>query len=124
LQQLLEGAAASGRVRTPWPLLLFGPGRERAAPLLIAFLAQKQMAAVGANLSRAGAAAEADRPILDRDRGTLTPAAAGQVPLALVGGQAMAMGIANVIEDHRLQLPWCGTQHPGSALCGIDPAGK
>jgi len=78
LQQLLEGAAASARVRAPRALLLFGPGRERAAPLLIAFLAQEQMAAVGATLSRSGAAAEADRAILDRDRDTLTPAAAGQ----------------------------------------------
>jgi hypothetical protein len=37
------------------------------AALLIALVGQKQMAAVGANLSRAGAAAEADRAILDRD---------------------------------------------------------
>jgi hypothetical protein len=91
--------------------------------LLIAFLAQEQMAAVGANLSRAGAAAEADRAVLDRDRDTLTPAA-GQVPLALIGGQAMAMGIADVIEDHRLQLPWCGMQRPGSAFGGSHPAGE
>ena len=125
LQQLLEGAAACGRVRTPRPLLLPGLGPVAGCPrdfhqftlnllepaaLLIAFLGQKQMAAVGAHLRCAGAAAEADRTVLDRDRDTLAAAAAGQVPLTLLGGQAMAMGIADVIEDHRLALPRCGTQ--------------
>jgi hypothetical protein len=76
LQQRLEGAAACGRVRAPRPLLLFGPGRERAAPLLIAFLAQEQMAADGPDMSCGGAAAEADRVILDRDRVTFMAAAA------------------------------------------------
>jgi hypothetical protein len=72
LQQLFEGAAASGWVRAPGPLLLLlglgpvaGCARDfhqfalnllETAPLLIAFLAQEQMAAVGADLSRAGAA--------------------------------------------------------------------
>jgi hypothetical protein len=86
------------------------------AALLIAFLAQEQMAAVGADLCRAGAAAEADRAVLDRNRNALTPAAAGQVPLALIGGQAMAVGIADVIEDHRLGLPRCGTHGPADHL--------
>lgn len=130
LQQLLKGAAAIGWVRAPGPLLLLpglgpvaGCARDlhqfalnllEPAPLLIAFLAEEQMAAVGADLSRAGAAAEADRAILDRNRDALTPAAPGQVPLALIGGQAMAMGIADVIEDHRLQLPRCGTLGPAA----------
>ena len=115
LQQLLEGAAACGRVRSPPPLLLLGPGpvasctRDfhqlafkllQSTALLITFLTQEQMAAVGANLSRAGAAAEADRAVLDRDRDTLPPAAAGQVPLALIGGQAMPMGMADVFRDN------------------------
>ena len=86
------------------------------AALLIAFLDQKQMAAVGAHLRRAGAAAEADRTVLDRDRDTLAAAAAGQVPLALLGGQAVAMGVADVIEDHRLALPRCGTQRTADHL--------
>ena len=83
LQQFLVGAAAGGRVRTPGPLLLLlglgpVPGCPRdlhqfaldvleSAPLLIAFLGQEQMTAVGANLSLAGAAAEAHRAVLDRD---------------------------------------------------------
>ena len=95
LQQLLEGAAARGRVRTPRPLLLLPglgpvPGSARdfhqfaldvlePAPLLIAFLAQEQMAAVRAELGCTGAAAEADRAVLDRDRDTLAAAAAGGV---------------------------------------------
>ena len=94
LQQFLVGAAARGRVRTPRPLLLVVlgpvPGCPRdfhqftlnllePAPLLIAFLGQEQMTAVGAHLRRAGAAAEADRTVLDRDRDTLAAVAAGQV---------------------------------------------
>ena len=74
------------------------------------------MAAVRADLYRAGAAAEAVRAVLDRNRDTLTPAAAGQVPLALIGGQAVAMGIADVIKDHGLLLPSCGPQGPADHL--------
>ena len=131
LQQLLEGAAASCRVPAPGPLLLvgFGPVTGCArdfhqftlnllepAPLLIAFVSQEQMAAVRADLHSTGAAAEAVRAVLDRNRDTLTPAAAGQVPLALIGGQAVAMGIADVIEDHGLLLPRCGPQGPADHL--------
>ena len=82
LQQLLEGPAASCRVRAPGPLLLvgFGPVAGCArdfnqfalqlldpAPLLIAFLAQEEMAAVRAHLRSTGAAAEADRAVFDRN---------------------------------------------------------
>ena len=91
LQQLLKGPAAGCWVRAPGPLLLvgFGPvagcGRDfnqlalqllDPAPLLIAFLGQEQVAAVGADLRCTGAAAEADRAVLDRDRDALPPAAA------------------------------------------------
>ena len=86
------------------------------AALLISLACQEQMAAVGANLSRAGAAAEADRTVLDRNRDALAAAAAGQVPPALIGGQAMAMGIDDVIEDHGLLLSCCGTQGPADHL--------
>ena len=75
------------------------------APLLIALVGQKQMAAVRADLCSAGAAAEADRAVLDRDRDSFAAPAASQVPLTLIGGQAVAMGIADVIEDHSLVLP-------------------
>ena len=82
LEQLLEGAAACGRVRTPRQLLLLGlgpvPGCPRdfhqfalqlldPTPLLIAFLGQEQMAAVRAHLRSTGAAAEADRAVFDRN---------------------------------------------------------
>ena len=131
LQQLLEGPAASCRVRAPGPLLLvgFGPVAGCArdfnqfslqlldpAALLISFVSQKQMAAVGADLRSTGAAAEAERAVLDRNRDPLPPAASGQVPLALIGGQAMAMGVTDVIEDHRLLLSRCGTQGPTDHL--------
>ena len=56
------------------------------AALLIAFLGQEQVAAVGADLRGAGATAEAGRTVLDRDRDAVPPAAASQVPLALDGG--------------------------------------
>ena len=116
LQQLLKGAAAGCRVRAPGPLLLvgFGPvagcARDfnqlalqllQPAALLIALVGQKQVAAVGADLGGTGAAAEADRAVLDRNRDALPAATASKVPLALIGGQAVAMGIADVIEDHR-----------------------
>ena len=100
LQQLLEGAAASCRVPPLRPLLL-GPGPVvhrvgdlnqlaikllEPAALLIAFLGQEPVAAVGAGLRCTGAAAEADRAVFDRDRNALPPAAASQVPLAFIGG--------------------------------------
>ena len=103
--------------RAPGPLLLVGLGPVAGcaddfdqlalellepAPLFIALLAEEQVAAVGALLGRAGAAAETERAVLDRNRDAFPPAAAGQVPLPLIGGQAVAMGIADVIEDHRL----------------------
>ena len=88
-------------MRAPRPLLLLlwpgpVPGCARdfhqftlnllePAPLLIAFLSQEQVAAVRADLHSTGAAAEAGRAVLDRDRDTLPPAAAGQVPLTLIG---------------------------------------
>jgi hypothetical protein len=64
LQQVLEGAAAGCRVRPAWPGLLelgavpirpadldqFTLKQLEPAPLLISFLAQEQMAAVGADL--------------------------------------------------------------------------
>jgi hypothetical protein len=64
LQQVLEGAAAGCRVRAAWPGLLelgavpirpadldqFTLKQLEPAPLLISFLAQEQMAAVGADL--------------------------------------------------------------------------
>ena len=132
LQQLLEGLAASCRVRAPGPLLLplgFGPvaGCTRdfnqfalqlldPAPLLIALVSQEQVAAVRANLRSTGAAAEAVRAVLDRNRDPLPPAAAGQVPLAFIGRQAVPMGIADVIKDHGLLLPSCGPQGPADHL--------
>ena len=131
LHQVLEGPAASCRVRAPGPLLLvgFGPVAGCArdfnqfslqllepAALLISFVSQKQMAAVGADLRSTGAAAEAERAVLDRNRDALPPAASGQVPLAFIGRQAMAMGIADVIEDHCLLLPRCGPQGPAHHL--------
>jgi len=36
--------------------------------------------------------------------------------VAFIGGQAMAMGIADVIEDHGLLVPWCRTQGPADHL--------
>ena len=132
LQQVLEGAAAGCRVCAPGPLLLplgFGPvagcardfnqfALELLEPtaLLIAFLGKKQVAAVGADLGGAGAAAEAERAVLDRNRDPLPPAASGQVPLAFIGRQAVAMGIADVIEDHCLLLPRCRPQGPADHL--------
>ena len=74
------------------------------------------MAAVGADLGGTGAAAEADRAVFDRNRDALPAAAARQVPRALIGGQAVAMGVADVIEDHRLLLARCGTQGPADHL--------
>ena len=131
LQQVLEGPAASCRVRAPGPLLLvgFGPVAGCArdfnqlavellepAALLIALVGQKQVAAARAHLCGAGTAAEADRAVLDRNRDAFPPAASGQVPLAFIGRQAMAMGIADVIEDHCLLLPSCGPQGPANHL--------
>ena len=129
LQQLLKREAASCRVPPLGPLLLgLGPVATSSdfnklalkllepAALLIAFLGQEQVAAVRADLRCTGAAAEADRAVFDRDRNTLPPASASQIPLALIGGQAVAMGIADVIEDHRLLFPRCGTQGPANHL--------
>jgi hypothetical protein len=120
LQQILEGAAAGCRVRAAWPVLLelgavpirpahldkFTLKQLEPAALLIAFLCKKQVAAVGADLGCAWAAAEADRTILDRNRDGLPAAAASQAPLALIGGQTVAMGVADVIEDHGLAFSW------------------
>ena len=122
LQQLLKGPAASCRMSPLGPLLLgLGPVATSSdfnklalkllepAALLIAFLGQEQVAAVGADLLCTGAAAEADWAVLDRDRDALPPAPAGQVPLPLVAGQAVAMGVADVIEDHCFLLTRRGT---------------
>ena len=74
------------------------------------------MAAVRADLGGAGATAEAERAVLDRNRDPLPPAASGQVPLAFIGRQAVAMGIADVIEDHGFLFSRCGPQGPADHL--------
>ena len=74
------------------------------------------MAAIGADLCGTGAAAEAHRAVLDRDRDSFAAPAASQVPLALIGGQAVAMGIADVIEDHGFLFSRCGPQGPADHL--------
>ncbi|MCP9807693.1 hypothetical protein KBY71_14355, partial [Cyanobium sp. T1B-Tous] len=105
LQQLLEGPATGCRVRAPGPLLLVGFGPMAGprdfnklalkllepAALLIAFLDKKQVATFRAHLRSSGAAAETHRAVLDRDRDSFAAPAAGQVPFALIGGQAVAM---------------------------------
>ena len=54
--------------------------------LLLALDHKKQVAAIGAELGSAGAAAEAMGAVLDRDRDPLAAAAAGQGPGPLLGG--------------------------------------
>ena len=123
LQQLLKGAAASCRVRAPGPLLLVGCGpvagcaRDfnqlalqllQPAALLIALVGQKQVAAVRAALRSAGAAAEAVRAVLDRNRDALPPAPAGQVPFAPIGGQAPALCSAcSIVQQKQMVVPGC-----------------
>jgi len=108
LLQLLEGAAAGRGRSAARPLLLAGLGPVgtgddldelalellEPAALFIALFAEEQVAAVGALLGRARAAAETEWAVLDRNRDALPLAAASQIPLPLISGQAMAMGRA------------------------------
>ena len=86
------------------------------AALLLALARKKQVAAIGAELGSAGAAAEAMGAVLDRDRDPLAAATAGQGPGPLLGGQAMAVGIADVIEDHGPSFSRSRTQGPADHL--------
>ena len=54
--------------------------------LLIALVLKKKVAAIGAELGSAGAAAKTLGAVLDRDRDPLAAAAAGQGPGPLLGG--------------------------------------
>ena len=79
------------------------------AALLLALARKKQVAAIGAVLGCAGAAAKTMGAVLDRDRNPLAAAAAGQGPGPLLGRQAVAVGIADVIKDHGPSLAGGGT---------------
>lgn len=84
--------------------------------LLLALVLKKQVAAIGAERCCAGAAAKTFGAVLDWDGDPQAAAAAGQGPVPLLGGQPMAVGIADVIEDHGHSFPRGGTQGPADHL--------
>ena len=103
LQELLQAAATGGGRLGARPLLVglarLGPvagaaGEEgqlalellEPAALLIALVLKKQVAAIGAELGSAGAAAKTLGAVLDGYRDPVAAAAAGQGPGPLLGG--------------------------------------